>query len=212
MTRGTLRVYLGTAPGVGKTVAMLDEGRRRRDRGTDVVVGFVETHDRPHTVAMLDGLEVQPRRFGRLPRGDLHRTRPGRADPASARARVGGRTRPHQCPWSREREALAGRSRAAGRRHQRDHDRQCAAPGLPQRRGRKDHRRAPARAGARRGGSRRGSSRTHRHDPGGLETANGARQHLRAGEGRRRAGQLLPRRESHRTARVRAALAGRRRR
>ena len=63
MTRGTLRVYLGTAPGVGKTVAMLDEGRRRRDRGTDVVVGFVETHDRPHTVAMLDGLEVQPRRL-----------------------------------------------------------------------------------------------------------------------------------------------------
>jgi two-component system sensor histidine kinase KdpD len=63
MTRGTLRVYLGTAPGVGKTFAMLDEGRRRHERGTDVVVGFVETHDRPHTRALLEGMEVFARRY-----------------------------------------------------------------------------------------------------------------------------------------------------
>ena len=44
--RGTLRIYLGAAPGVGKTFAMLNEGWRRRQRGTDVVVGFVETHGR----------------------------------------------------------------------------------------------------------------------------------------------------------------------
>ena len=49
MGRGRLRVYLGAAPGVGKTVAMLDEGHRRADRGTDVVVGFAETHGRPRT-------------------------------------------------------------------------------------------------------------------------------------------------------------------
>ncbi|MER7009115.1 ATP-binding protein [Dactylosporangium sp. NPDC000555] len=61
-TRGTLRVYLGAAPGVGKTYRMLEEGRRRLHRGTDVVVGFVEIHDRPFTQAMLDGLEVVPRR------------------------------------------------------------------------------------------------------------------------------------------------------
>lgn len=60
-TRGRLRVYLGAAPGVGKTYAMLGEGHRRADRGTDVVVGFVETHNRPHTVAMVEGLEVVPR-------------------------------------------------------------------------------------------------------------------------------------------------------
>ncbi|GAA0709047.1 sensor histidine kinase KdpD [Dactylosporangium roseum] len=60
-TRGTLRVYLGAAPGVGKTYKMLEEGRRRKERGTDVVVGFVETHGRPFTEAMLDGLEVVPR-------------------------------------------------------------------------------------------------------------------------------------------------------
>ena len=47
MSRGTLRIYLGAAPGVGKTYAMLNEGCRRAQRGTDVVVGFVETHGRP---------------------------------------------------------------------------------------------------------------------------------------------------------------------
>ena len=62
MSRGQLRVYLGAAPGVGKTYAMLDEGRRRVERGTDVVVAFVETHGREHTAARLVGLEVVPRR------------------------------------------------------------------------------------------------------------------------------------------------------
>ncbi|HET8767887.1 MAG TPA: sensor histidine kinase KdpD, partial [Pedococcus sp.] len=46
MSRGVLRVYLGAAPGVGKTVAMLSEGHRRRDRGTDVVIGVCESHGR----------------------------------------------------------------------------------------------------------------------------------------------------------------------
>jgi len=60
--RGRLTVYLGAAPGVGKTYAMLSEARRRCERGTDVVVGYVETHGREHTTGMLDGLEVVPRR------------------------------------------------------------------------------------------------------------------------------------------------------
>lgn len=59
---GQLRVHLGAAPGVGKTYKMLEEGRRRRDRGTDVVVGYVETHGRVQTEAMLGDLEVLPRR------------------------------------------------------------------------------------------------------------------------------------------------------
>jgi two-component system sensor histidine kinase KdpD len=50
------------APGVGKTYAMLDEGRRRLSRGTDVVVGIAETHGRAHTADQLEGLEVVPRR------------------------------------------------------------------------------------------------------------------------------------------------------
>jgi two-component system sensor histidine kinase KdpD len=62
MARGRLRIYLGAAPGVGKTFAMLNEGRRRAERGTDVVVGLVETHGRAKTAAQLEGLEIIPRR------------------------------------------------------------------------------------------------------------------------------------------------------
>ncbi len=61
--RGHLRVYLGAAPGVGKTYKMLGEAQRRRERGTDIVVGLVETHGREHTAAMLEGLEVVPRKI-----------------------------------------------------------------------------------------------------------------------------------------------------
>jgi two-component system sensor histidine kinase KdpD len=61
MARGTLRIYLGAAPGVGKTFAMLGEGRRRAERGTDVVVGYVETHGRKMTAEQLGDLEVIPR-------------------------------------------------------------------------------------------------------------------------------------------------------
>jgi two-component system sensor histidine kinase KdpD len=60
--RGHLRLYLGAAPGVGKTYAMLQEGQRRRKRGTDVVVGFAETYGRPLTIEAMEGLEVVPRK------------------------------------------------------------------------------------------------------------------------------------------------------
>jgi len=60
--RGELRIYLGAAPGVGKTYAMLEEAHRRAERGTDVVIGFVETHGREHTAAMIGDLETVPRR------------------------------------------------------------------------------------------------------------------------------------------------------
>ncbi len=60
MARGKLRIYLGAAPGVGKTFAMLDEGWRRKQRGTDVVIGYVETHNRPKTIAQLRDLDVVP--------------------------------------------------------------------------------------------------------------------------------------------------------
>src|SRR5437899_2953585 len=60
-SRGRLRIYLGSAAGVGKTYAMLSEGHRRVERGADVVVGFAEAHERPQTSALLAGLEVVPR-------------------------------------------------------------------------------------------------------------------------------------------------------
>ena len=61
--RGRLRVYLGAAPGVGKTYAMLREGHRLREEGRDVVVGLVETHGRQDTAAQITGLELVPRRL-----------------------------------------------------------------------------------------------------------------------------------------------------
>jgi two-component system sensor histidine kinase KdpD len=60
--RGHLRIYLGAFPGVGKTYAMLSEAQRRMSYAEDVVVGFVETHGRKSTAAMVDGLEVIPRK------------------------------------------------------------------------------------------------------------------------------------------------------
>ncbi|WP_030211348.1 sensor histidine kinase [Streptomyces bikiniensis] len=62
MGRGKFRIYLGAAPGVGKTYAMLSEAHRRVERGTDCVVAFVEHHHRPRTEVMLHGLETVPRR------------------------------------------------------------------------------------------------------------------------------------------------------
>jgi two-component system, OmpR family, sensor histidine kinase KdpD len=59
---GHFRIYLGAAPGVGKTYAMLSEGQRRRRRGADVVAGFVECYGRPLTEALLNGLEIIPRK------------------------------------------------------------------------------------------------------------------------------------------------------
>ncbi len=62
MARGKFRIYLGAAPGVGKTYAMLSEAHRRVERGTDCVVAFLEHHNRPRTEVMLHGLEQIPRK------------------------------------------------------------------------------------------------------------------------------------------------------
>ncbi len=74
--RGELRIYLGAAPGVGKTYAMLGEAHRRLERGTDVVAAVVETHGRKKTADLLDGIEVIPPRYidyrgGSFPELDL---------------------------------------------------------------------------------------------------------------------------------------------
>lgn len=74
--RGELRIYLGAAPGVGKTYAMLGEAHRRLERGTDLVAGVVETHGRTKTASLLDGIELVPITFveyrgGRFPELDV---------------------------------------------------------------------------------------------------------------------------------------------
>src|SRR5215471_5598379 len=58
---GHYRILLGMAPGVGKTYRMLQEGRQAETEGRDVVIGYLEPHDRPETAALADGLETLPR-------------------------------------------------------------------------------------------------------------------------------------------------------
>jgi len=60
---GKLKIYIGPSPGVGKTYAMLNEGRRLKQRGVDVVIGYVEPHDRPETSAQIGDLEIVPPRL-----------------------------------------------------------------------------------------------------------------------------------------------------
>src|SRR6187431_3295434 len=60
--RGKLKIFFGAAPGVGKTYAMLEAGRKLAKQGLDVVVGYVEPHVRPDTQALVLGLDVLPRR------------------------------------------------------------------------------------------------------------------------------------------------------
>jgi hypothetical protein len=71
--RGRLKIYLGFAPGVGKTFQMLSEGHRLRAEGVDVVIGVVEHHERAATKALIDGLERVPMRTG-----EYHGIRGGR--------------------------------------------------------------------------------------------------------------------------------------
>lgn len=61
-TRGRLKIFFGASPGVGKTFAMLEAARQQRQAGLDVAVGVVETHGRQETEALLEGMEVVPRR------------------------------------------------------------------------------------------------------------------------------------------------------
>ena len=59
---GRLKIFVGAAPGVGKTYEMLQQARARKQDGYEVVVGVVETHGRKETQALLDGLEIIPRK------------------------------------------------------------------------------------------------------------------------------------------------------
>src|SRR6201987_2094949 len=61
MARGHYRILLGMAAGVGKTYRMLLEGRQAQQAGRDVVIGYLEPHDRPETTALAEGLELVPR-------------------------------------------------------------------------------------------------------------------------------------------------------
>jgi two-component system, OmpR family, sensor histidine kinase KdpD len=62
-SRGKLKVFFGSAAGVGKTYAMLEAAREQREAGVDVVIGVAETHKRPETEELLEGFDILPPRF-----------------------------------------------------------------------------------------------------------------------------------------------------
>jgi hypothetical protein len=72
---GKLRIFVGAAPGVGKTYEMLQQARARKKDGYDIVIGIVETHGRRDTEALLEGLETVPRRAPRIQRARSARIR-----------------------------------------------------------------------------------------------------------------------------------------
>ena len=88
MARGHYRILLGMAAGVGKTYRMLLEGRQAQEEGRDVVIGYLEPHDRPETTALAEGLEVVPRlraQHGALELEEMDRRRRARARARSSR-------------------------------------------------------------------------------------------------------------------------------
>ena len=206
MARGKLRIYLGAAPGVGKTFAMLDEGWRRFQRGTDVVIGYVETHGRPKTIAQLRDLPVMPRReieyrgqhFEEMDLDAILERKPGVVliDELAHTNITGSR---HEKRWQDVEEILdAGIDVITTVNVQHlaslnDVVEQIAGvtqretvPDAVVRRGR------PDRAG--------------RHEPRGTAAPHGPRQHLSGRARRRRARALLPRRQSQRAARAGAVV------
>ena len=60
--RGKLKIFMGYAPGVGKTYKMLEESQGLKSQGVDIVVGYFESHGRPDTIAKTEGLEIVPRK------------------------------------------------------------------------------------------------------------------------------------------------------
>ena len=212
-TRGRLKIFLGAAPGVGKTYEMLASAQAKREDGVDVVIGVVETHGRAETQALVARLRGDPAAPDRLPGPDARGDGPRRHPRPPPGARPRRRARPHQRAREPPPQALPRRRGAARRRHRRLHHRQHPARREPQRRRRADHPHPGARDRARLDHRPRRRHRGRRHHPRRPDPAAEGRQGLRPRDRRPRARPLLLARQPHRAARARAArrrAAGRR--
>ena len=210
--RGRYRILLGMAAGVGKTYRMLQEGRQAHAEGVDVVIGYLEPHDRPETAALADGLEVVPHLRSSSARPSWRRwtsTRVIRRKPELALVDELAHT---NLPEARNRQALRGHRRDPRRRHRRHLDRQHPAPREPQRRGLRAHRRPRARDVPRPHPRRGRRGRARRPGARGAAGAAAERQGLPGGARRHGAHELLPARQPRRAARALAARARRGRR
>jgi two-component system, OmpR family, sensor histidine kinase KdpD len=142
VARGHYRILLGMAAGVGKTYRMLQEGRQAKEAGRDVVIGYLEPHDRPETIALADGLEVVPRlraAHGGLELEEMDTDAVIKRSPELALVDELAHT---NAPRRAQREALPGHRGDPRCRDRRHLDRQCPAPREPQRRDLRADRRA----------------------------------------------------------------------
>ena len=203
--RGRLLVFLGAAPGVGKTYAMLQRARLLREEGVDVVIGLVETHSRAETEALTRGLEILPRKTVRWQGRQIEEFDLDGALAPPAQADHRRRTRPHQRAGEPPSQALAGRRGAARRAHRRLDRAQHPAPRKPRRRRLAHHRRHRARDRARHRAARRRRHRARRHHLRGADPAPQGRQGLSAGDGQAGAAEVLHPAQSDGAARDRAA-------
>ncbi len=131
--RGRLKVYLGSAPGVGKTRRMLEDARALRQRGVDVVLAFVEPHGRAEVAALAEGLELVPRRsveFRGVVAEDMDLDAVLARRPELAIVDELAHTNP---PGSRNARRYEDVLTLLDAGHQRDRRRERAAPGEPQR-------------------------------------------------------------------------------
>ena len=190
--RGRLKVFLGAVAGVGKTYAMLQAARERKAEGVDVVVGWVDTHGRAETEALLPGLDVLPRRPIEY-RGqvltefdlDLSLTRRPTLILVDELAHT-------NAPGSRHAKRWQDVMETAGRRYPRVHHAQHPAPGESERRCCPDHGRHCPRNAPRFGPRARGRGGADRPSPRGSPSTSQGGKGLRPGAGRRGGPELLP--------------------
>ncbi len=208
--RPRLRVYIGAAPGVGKTYEMLQEAHALRARGLDVVVGVVETYGRRDTEAQIRDLEVIPRRKIEYRGVVLEEMDVDAHHQAPAPGVRGRRAGTHERRRQPEREALPGRARDSRCRHPRHDGGEHPAPRDAERRRRQGDRRARTGNGARYVPRPRRRSHQRRRDGRGAPQPASRGKDLPPGESRAGAHQFLPQGQPVDAARAGAARGGRR--
>ena len=181
--RGHHRILLGAAAGVGKTFRMLLEGQQAADSGMDVVIGYLEPHDRQETIGLAQGLENVPRRRVQHAGCGLEEMDVDAVLRRAPELALIDELAHTNAPGRAKRQALRGHRRGAGRRHRRDLHGQHPAPGEPQRRDLRGDRGAGARDVPRPGAGRRRRGGADRPHPRGAAGAHPGRQGVPAGSG-----------------------------
>ena len=169
--KGRLKIFFGMAAGVGKTFAMLMEARRLKQEGTDVVIGYLESHQRKETNDLAADLEVVPRMTVTYRGMALQEMDTDAIVAREAAARAGGRAGAHQCARGAQPQTLPGRPGADGARHRRVHHGERPAPRGLRGHGGGDHRRHHRGAHPRLGLRRRRPGRADRSFPRGAPEA-----------------------------------------